>query len=328
MKSILEVRNLHVAYCSRAGLPSSAIVDVNFDVKPGEILGMLGESGSGKSTLAASILRLLPTNGKIVQGAILFDGRDILKAELRELERIRGRRIALINQEPSVALHPTMRVGDQVSEVLAAHRYADKNGRRERLWQVLTALFPKDTDRIASSYPHQLSGGQRQRILIAQAIACGPSLLIADEPTASLDATTQREILSVFESLRRDFGVAIILITHNPLLLMDLADRILVLYAGRIAEIGPTQGVLFHSMHPYTQALLQCLVPPAGGGHGANGKTRLPVIKGDPPDLGLVSTGCRFEPRCKDRFEPCGRREPVPVSLTGEHVVSCFKFSA
>jgi len=328
MNSILEVRDLHVAYLSRAGVASSAIVDVSFEVRPGEILGMLGESGSGKSTVAASLLGLLPPSGKIVRGAILFDGRDILKAEPRELENIRGRRIALINQEPSVALHPTMRVGDQVSEVLAAHRYSDKKGRRERLWQVLTALFPAETERIASSYPHQLSGGQRQRVLIAQAIACGPSVLIADEPTASLDARTQREILSLFGRLRREVGVTVILITHNPALLAGLADRIVVLYAGRIAEIGPTETVLSHSLHPYTQALLQCLVPPPGGREGVDRKTRLPVIAGDPPDLGLGSTGCRFKPRCKDRFEPCSTREPVPVSLAGEHVVSCFKFCA
>jgi peptide/nickel transport system ATP-binding protein len=325
MKPILEVRNLHVAYCSRAGVLSCAIANVSFDVRAGEILGMLGESGSGKSTLAASILRLLPAAGKI-QGAIVFEGRDILQAEPRELESIRGRRIALINQEPSVALHPTMRVGDQVEEVLAAHRYSDKEGRRQRLHQVLAALFPAETDRIARSYPHELSGGQRQRVLIAQAIACSPSLLIADEPTALLDATTQRDILSIFETLRREFGVAIILITHNPSLLVDLADRILVLYAGRLAEIGPTESVLFHSLHPYTRDLLQCLPPPSGGDN-ANRKTRLPVIAGDAPSPGWLPAGCQFEPRCGDRFEPCSTREPAPVLLAGEHVVSCLKFS-
>ena len=188
---------------------------------------MLGESGSGKSTLAASLLRLLPANGKVQQGSILFEGRNVLQAEPRELESIRGSRIALINQEPLVALHPTMRVGDQVGE--AAHEYLDKKNRRERVRQILAGLFPAETERISSSYPHQLSGGERQRILIAQAIACGPSLVIADEPTASLDPTTQREILSVFEGLRRDFGVAIVLITHNPSLLAVLADRVLVL---------------------------------------------------------------------------------------------------
>jgi oligopeptide/dipeptide ABC transporter ATP-binding protein len=325
MKSVLAVRNLHVAYFSRASVASSAIVNVSFDVKPGEILGVLGESGSGKSTLAASLLRLLPANGKIQQGSILFEGRDVLQAEPRELESLRGRRIALINQEPSVALHPTMRVRDQVDEVLAAHEHLSRKARRERLQQVLAALFPAETERISSSYPHQLSGGQRQRVLIAQAIACRPSLLIADEPTSSLDPATQREILSVFENVRRRFGVAIIFITHNPSLLAGLADRVLVLYAGRVAEFGPAENVLFHSLHPYTRVLLECLPPPYGAS-AASWKTKLPVIAGDAPNIDLLSLGCRFERTCEDRFEHCRTREPVAVSLANEHVVSCFKF--
>lgn len=324
-ESVLEVRNLHVAYLSRASVLSSVIVDVSFDVRSGEILGVLGESGSGKTTLATSLLGLLPSNGKIRSGSITFEGRDILQAEPRELESLRGRRIALINQEPSVALHPTMRVSDQVGEVLAAHEHLSRKARRERLHQVLATLFPTETDRISSSYPHQLSGGQRQRVLIAQAIACGPSLLIADEPTASLDSATQREVLSVFENLRRRFRVAIIFITHNPSLLAGLADRVLVLYGGRVAEFGPAENVLFNSLHPYTQLLLGCLPPPLGA-RAASRKTKLPVIAGDAPNLDLLSLGRRFEPRCEDRFEHCGTREPVAVSLANEHVVSCFKF--
>ena len=326
MASILEVRNLHVAYFSRTGVASSAIVDVSFSVRPGEILGVLGESGSGKSTLAASLLRLLPASGNIQQGSILFEGRDVLQAEPRELESIRGRRIALIDQEPSAALHPTMRVGDQIGEVLAAHEYLDKKVRRELVRQILEALFPAETERISSSYPHQLSGGQRQRVLIAQAIACGPSMVVADEPTASLDPTTQREILSVFQSLRQKFGLAIILITHNPSLLAGLADRVLVLYAGSVAEIGPTDSVLSSPMHPYTRALLRCLPPPLCGADEANRKTKLPVIAGDSPNPALLFPGCRFEPRCTDRFETCRKREPAAVSLSEGHTVSCFKF--
>ena len=326
MVSILEVRNLYVSYFSHMGAASSAIMDVSFDVRPGEILGMLGESGSGKSTLAASLLRLLPANGKIQQGSILFEGRDVLQAELRELETIRGKRIALINQEPSAALHPTMRIGDQVGEVLAAHEYLGKRARRERIQQALSAVFPAETERISFSYPHQLSGGQRQRVLIAQAIACGPSLVVADEPTASLDPTTQREVLSVFQGLRQKFGLAIILITHNPLLLAGLADRVLILYAGRVAEIGPTESVLSTPLHPYTRALLRCLPPLPCSADEVNRKTMLPVISGDPPNFALLPQGCRFEPRCPDRFEACGKREPAAVSPNNGHTVCCFKF--
>ena len=323
---ILEVRNLCVAYLSRAGVTSSAIVDVSLDVRSSEILGVLGESGSGKSTLAASMLRLLPRNGKIQQGSIIFEGRDVLQAGPRELQSIRGSRIALIHQEPSAALHPTIRIGDQVSEVLAAHGYRDRKTRRERMNQVLAALFPTETERISSSYPHQLSGGQRQRVLIAQAIACAPSIVVADEPTSSLDPLTQREILSVFQNLRQKFGLAIILITHNPLLLAGLADRVLILYAGRVAEIGPTESVLSTPLHPYTRALLGCLPPLPCSADEVNRKTMLPVISGDAPNSALLPQGCRFEPRCPDRFEACGKREPAAVSPNNGHTVCCFKF--
>jgi oligopeptide/dipeptide ABC transporter ATP-binding protein len=324
--SILEVRNLCVAYFSRAGVTSSAIVDVSFDVGSGEILGVLGESGSGKSTLAASLLRLLPPNGKIQQGSIIFEGRDVLQLGPRELQSIRGSRIALIHQEPSAALHPTIRIGDQVSEVLAAHGYQDRKTRRERMNQVLAALFPTETERISSSYPHQLSGGQRQRVLIAQAIVCAPSIVVADEPTSSLDSSTQREILSVFQNLRQKLGLAIILITHNPLLLAGLADRVLILYAGRVAEIGPTEKVLSSPRHPYTRDLLRCLPPFLREADEINRKKMLPVISGDSPDPALLPQGCRFEPRCTDRLEDCGKREPAEVSLGDGHTVSCFKF--
>src|SRR4030088_3149314 len=326
MEPILEVRNLSVSYFSQMGVASSAITDVSFDVRPGEILGMLGESGSGKSTLAASLLRLLPANGKIQQGSILVEGRDILQADLRALETIRGKRIALINQEPSAALHPTMRIGDQVGEVLAAHEYLSKRARRERIQQALSAVFPAETERISFSYPHQLSGGQRQRVLIAQAIACGPAMIVADEPTASLDPTTQHEILSVFQGLRQKFGVTIILITHNPSLLAGLADRVLILYAGRVAEIGPTESVLSSPLHPYPRALLGCLPPFLPEAGELNRRIMLPVIPGDAPNPALLAEGCRFEPRCADRLDDCKKREPAAVSPSGGHTVSCFKF--
>ena len=323
---ILEVRNLHVAYFSAPGMATSAIADVSFELRAGETLGVLGESGSGKSTVASSLLSLLPASARIQQGRILFKGRDILQMKRRELESIRGRHIALINQEPSVALHPTMRVSEQVEEVLAAHEYLPKRARRERMCQVLAAVFPEEVQRISSSYPHQLSGGQRQRVLIAQAIACGPSVLVADEPTAALDPATQGEILSLFQSLRQKFGLAIILITHNPSLLAGLADRVLVLYAGRVAEVGPAETVLSSPLHPYTRALLRCLPPPFGRAEKTNGKAKLFVIPGESPHPGFLFQGCRFEPRCPDRFGTCRDREPGPVCPSEGHVVSCFKF--
>src|SRR5580704_4046782 len=302
MTPILEVNNLHVAYCARTREICPALVGVNFVLGPGEILGVLGESGSGKSTLAASLLQLLPPNGKILKGKILFEGQNLLEASPEDLRKIRGGRIGLIFQEPSSSLHPTIQVGQQVSDVLAAHQPLDRRTLKEKTSQLFAAVFPAGAERISRSYPHELSGGQRQRVLIAQAIACGPSLVVADEPTASLDPTTQREILLLFQSLSQKFGLAMIFITHNPALLAGLADRILILYAGRVAEIGPTAEVLSSPKHPYTEALMQCL-PSRLREDQRMRKARLHVIAGDPPDFSLPAKGCLFEPRCTQRME-------------------------
>jgi len=292
---------------------------------PGEILGVLGESGSGKSTLAASVLRLLPPNGHIGGGAALFEGRNLLQANSEELRQIRGGRIALIFQEPSLALHPTMRVGEQVRRVLAAHNSSAKNEWSERTREVFTQLFPQDADRIQHSYPHQLSGGQRQRALIAQAIACSPSIVIADEPTAALDPVTQLEILNVFRSLREKLGLAMIFITHNPALLSGFADRILVLYAGQVVEWGPAESVLRSPRHPYTKALFESL-PAISAENAKNRKNKLPVIAGNSSPSSVPRHACSFEPRCTVRMDICREYEPALVKLGETHIVSCFKY--
>jgi oligopeptide/dipeptide ABC transporter ATP-binding protein len=325
MSSLLDVQDLHVAYRTRAGGDYPALGGVSFGVQAGEILGVLGESGSGKSTLAAAMLCLLPANGKIQKGAIRFEGRDLLQAQPREMQKIRGGRVGLIFQEPSMALHPTIRAGEQVSDVLAAHVAMDRSERREKTLQVLATVFPAEAKRIAESYPHQLSGGQRQRVLMAQAIACGPAMVIADEPTASLDPSTQQEILGQFRALQQKFNLGMILITHNPAVLAGLADRILVLYAGRVAEMGPTERVLASPQHPYTQALLQCL-PPRIAEEPSPRKSKLTVIAGDSPNLAQLGSGCRFEPRCKERMEICTSREPQEAQLSETHAVACFKY--
>src|SRR6267154_2295271 len=225
MTAILEIQDLRVSYRSSRGRLSPALTGISLGLMPGEIMGVLGESGSGKSTLAGSLVRLLPANGNITRGAVHFEGKDLLRAKPRELQQIRGARISLIFQEPSLALHPTMRAGEQVRQVLAAHGFP-KSALKEKTRQLFAQIFPQDAERISRSYPHQLSGGQRQRVLIAQAIACGPSVVIADEPTASLDSATQMEILSVFRTLRERLGLAMIFITHNPALLSGFADRV------------------------------------------------------------------------------------------------------
>jgi oligopeptide/dipeptide ABC transporter ATP-binding protein len=326
MTLLLEVKNLHASYSARTGEVCPALVGVNFDVRPGEILGVLGESASGKSTLAAALLRHLPSNGKIQQGAVLFEGRNLLEASPQDLRKVRGGRIGLILQEPSSSLHPTMQVGRQVSDVLAAHETLNRRTLDEKTSQLLASVFPFDAARISRSYPHELSGGQRQRVLIAQAIACGPSLVIADEPTASLDPTTQQEILQLFRNLQQKLGLALILITHNPALLAGFADRTLILYAGRVAEVGPTAQLLASPRHPYTAALLRCLPSHFAEGQSAR-KTKLRVIPGDPPDLSLHAPGCQFEPRCTERMEVCKGNEPSATALSTLHDVSCFKFA-
>jgi peptide/nickel transport system ATP-binding protein/oligopeptide transport system ATP-binding protein len=325
MASVLEVRDIHVMYRSREGEQRAALAGVSFDLAPGEILGVLGESGSGKSTLATALVRLLPANGRITRGAVLFEGKDHLQAEPEELREIRGGRISLIFQEPSLALHPTMRAGQQVYQVLAAHGTTGKSVLREKTQQIFAMVFPEEGERIARSYPHELSGGQRQRVLIAQAVACGPSVILADEPTASLDPTTQMEMLGVFRMLRERLGVAMIFITHNPALLAGFADRVLVLYGGRVVELGPAAEVLREPRHPYTKALFQC-VPAVLDGSGNGRKARLPAIAGEASVSYLPPKGCAFEPRCAERMEVCREREPTLLGVNERHTVSCFKY--
>lgn len=325
MSKILEVRDLRVAYGQRDGGVWHALNGVSFGVAAGEILAVLGESGSGKSTLAASLLRLLPENGRITGGEILLEGADIIRMDIEQLRRVRGSCVSIVFQEPSLALHPTIRIGEQVSEVLHAHGGLKKRESRARAREILARVFPDDIDRIFSSYPNELSGGQQQRALIAQAIACEPALVVADEPIASLDSTMQRGMLTLFQSLRDQFGIAFIFITHNPTLLVGFADRVLVLYAGKVAESGPTEAVLFSPQHPYTQALLRC-VPQFETGGARRRATLLPVIGGAAPSLAVLSLGCVFEPRCDERMGMCQIHEPQATMLGNHHEVACWKF--
>jgi peptide/nickel transport system ATP-binding protein len=327
MMSLLRVTDLHVNYASLTGARLPALVGAAFDVQSGETLGVLGESGSGKSTLAGVLLRLLPANAQIANGAVLFEGRDLLRVEHRELREIRGRRIALIVQEPSLALHPTIRVGDQIMDVLDAHFGLSRQAVREKANRLLSVVFPAEAERIAACYPHELSGGQRQRVLIAEAIACEPSLIVADEPTASLDSTTQLEILALFKSLRQRLNLSMLFITHNPALLAGFADRTLVLYGGRVVEVGPTARILSSPQHPYTRALLQCL-PAFSDASAADRRQRLRTIPGESPNLAVFAPGCRFESRCADRFGLCTKNEPGLVAVAESHNVSCFKYGS
>jgi oligopeptide/dipeptide ABC transporter ATP-binding protein len=325
MKPLLEVEDLHVTYTAGNGVSCPALSGVSFTLMRGEILGVLGESGSGKSTLAGALLRLLHPNGRIDKGIVSFEGEDLVRADSRKLQRIRGGRIGSIFQEPLLALHPMIRVGEQVGDVLAAHRPMSRRAIREETLRVLKTVFPEETERLADSYPHQLSGGQRGRVLIAQAVICSPPLVIADEPTASLDPVTQNEVVSLFRSLQGQAQLSLILITHNPLLLGGLADRVLILYAGKIVEMGPAEEVLSSPRHPYTRDLLRCV--PSVPLSDENGRKRtLAVIREDSPSPGGSQEKCSFEGRCTDRMEVCTLRQPTAVAITNAHTVSCFKY--
>lgn len=325
MAAIIEIQDLYVSYSSREGELHPALAGISLGLMPGEILGVLGESGSGKSTLAAAVVGLLARKGHITEGTVFFEDKNLSHATTEELRQIRGRRIAVIFQEPSLALHPTMRVGEQVRQILAAHGWTSKSALREKTRGAFATVFPGEADRFLKSYPHQLSGGQRQRVLIAQAIACGPSVIIADEPTASLDTATQMEILEVFRTLKKKLGLAMIFITHNPALLAGFADRVLVMYGGRVIELGPAETVLASPRHPYTKALFQA-IPASVEASGTNRKPTLLTIEGDSSPSSLPPAGCCFELRCKERMDICKMREPMLVNVGNAHIASCFRY--
>jgi oligopeptide/dipeptide ABC transporter ATP-binding protein len=325
MQTLLEVRDLCVEYLEGHANIKPVLEGVSFDLRAAEVLGVLGESGCGKSTLAYSVLRLLTFRGRISHGSVLFRGQDLLKLSELEMEKVRGARISLISQEASLALHPTMRVGEQIANVIKAHEASNRRDRLKKSREVLGEVFSSDADRIFFSYPHQLSSGQRQRVLIAQAIACDPAIVIADEPTASLDTTTQAEILSLFAGLRKRRGMSLILITHNPAILVNFADRVLVLYAGRVVEEGPAEILLRSPNHPYLRGLMRSVATSPEAALLLH-KVKMPAIEGTAPDLSLKTSGCSFEPRCEDRMESCLLHEPAIAVVEQHRTVACLKF--
>jgi len=286
---MLEVRDLRVPL---------RLHGVGFEVGQGERVGILGESGCGKTTTALAVMGMVAAHG-----SVRLEGRELLGLDERGWRSVRGARLALISQEPALALNPVMRAGSQIAEVVAAHRPWPGRRCREEAARVLEVLCPEDAERIFRSYPHQLSGGQRQRVAIAQALAAGPALIIADEPTSSLDTILQAEVLALF---RRLAGIALLWITHHPGLLKGFADRVLVMYAGRIVEQGGAAEVLARPRHPYTRALLACAPRPDGA------KARIPAIPGAPPGPAARVAGCPFEPRCLEKSPLCATTAPLP----------------
>ena len=319
----LEIRDLSVTYASREGVVR-ALDGIDLEIGKGEVLGILGESGCGKSTLAKALLSLFPTNAHCA-GEISFRGCDLLKLREAELCAVRGREISLISQDPALSLNPVMAVGTQIAEVLRAHLELSGKERRERVEELLQEVGFDRPAEIYRAYPHQLSGGQRQRAVIAQAIACRPALIIADEATSKLDAALRAEIIQLLSRIRLEHGTAIVAITHDPAMLPDFADRIAVMYAGKIVETGNCGEILRRPLHPYTEALVRLANPAASDG-APGGKKRFAVIEGELPDLGVAAAGCRFEPRCADRLQRCAQNIPRQLRPEPARSVSCFKY--
>ena len=314
--SLLQVDHLTTVF-DVGGRDAPAVDDVSFVVRTGETLGLVGESGSGKSVTALSILRLVQPPGRIAGGAIRLRGRDLLALSEREMRAVRGAQISLVFQEPMTALNPVFTIGSQIEETLAVHGRASGRAAREQAIDLLRAVSMPSPERRVDEYPHQLSGGLRQRALIALALAARPALVIADEPTTALDVTVQAQILDLLREMKDRFGLSLLLITHDLGVIAETADRVAVMYAGRIVEAGPVREIFRDPKHPYTRGLLASI---PGGQPG----TRLRAIPGVVPSLGALPAGCAFAPRCADRFDRCDQRPPGSTPLGVDRSVRCY----
>jgi oligopeptide/dipeptide ABC transporter ATP-binding protein len=316
---LLEVENLGVHYVSARGSRVVRAVDqVSFRLNAGETLGVVGESGSGKTTLALSLLRLLPPAGRLVAGAVRFEGEDLLTKSDVQMRRIRGKRIAMILQDPMASLNPLFTVGDQVAEAIRAHEGMARRPAWARARDLLQAVRIPAPETRVREFPHQMSGGMRQRIVGAIAISCGPRLLIADEPTTSLDVTIQAQYLQLLRDLQREHGLALMFITHNLGIVARMCDQVAVMYAGRIVEMGPVKRIFDRAAHPYTRALLHSIPRMSSGGE------RLTAIEGQPPDLAALPSGCAFHPRCPQAMHRCAAEPPPALALAPDHEARCW----
>ena len=320
---LLEVRNLKTYFFTDDGVVK-AVDGVDFTVGRGEVLGLVGESGCGKSVTSLSIMRLIGIPGKVVAGEILFDGRDLLKLSESDMVQMRGNRISMIFQQPQSSLNPVFKIADQVAEVLQIHQNMGKQESWKKAVELLHVVGIPDPETKAHAYPHEMSGGQAQRVMIAMALALNPQLLIADEPTTALDVTIQAQILDLMRDLRTRIDTAIILITHDLGVIAELADRVAVMYAGRIVEQTDVHTLFKRPLHPYTQGLMAS-IPILG-----TVKEVLDVIPGSVPNLVNLPPGCQFAPRCRARMQHqlqiCTEIEPDLVAAERQHIVRCWLY--
>lgn len=321
--TILEVKNLKTYFYTEDGVVKS-VDGVDFSVKRGEVLGLVGESGCGKSVTSLSIMRLIAQPGKVVEGEIVFDGKDILKIPESEMVHIRGNRISMIFQQPQSSLNPVFRVGDQIAEVLDIHQSLGKKAGWDRAVELLRMVGIPDAERRAQAFPHELSGGMAQRVMIAMALACVPELLIADEPTTALDVTIQAQILDLMRDLRDKVNSAIIFITHDLGVVAEMCERVAVMYAGQIVEQTDIRTLFAEPRHPYTMGLIGS-IPVLG-----QIKESLDVIPGSVPNLVNLPKGCRFAPRCKFRIEHnlaiCTDQLPSLRPISEGHWIRCWLY--
>jgi oligopeptide/dipeptide ABC transporter ATP-binding protein len=316
--TLLEVTDLHVSFPTSDGVVR-AVRGVSFGVEAGQTLGIVGESGSGKTVLTQTLLGLTP--GAEVTGSAMFEGSDLLQLTDEQLRHVRGARIAVIFQDPLTSLHPLYKIGWQIAEMIRAHdKSVSKKEAAQRSIELLSRVgIPRPETRV-NDYPHQFSGGMRQRVMIAMALSLEPALIIADEPTTALDATVQAQILDLLLRLQHDSGTALIMITHDLGVVADIADEVMVMYAGRAAEKAPKRDVFYAPHHPYTKGLLESIPSSSAAGE------RLRPIAGSPPSLINLPDGCKFHPRCGYVFDRCLQEEPVlhPVAESGAHTSACW----
>ncbi len=316
--TLLQVNNLKT-YFYTLEATVKAVDGISYNVHEGETVVLVGESGCGKSVSALSLLRLVQHPGKIMGGQVIFDGRDLLKISEEEIRSIRGYRIAMVFQEPMSSLNPVLNIGEQIAEPLRAHLKMDCKAAHNRVVELLHLVGIPDPERRSQDYPHQFSGGMRQRVMIAMALSCNPQILIADEPTTALDVTIQAQLLDIMTALAKQMGTALILITHNLGIVARYADRVNVMYAGRIVESGPADTIYEKPTHPYTLALLQC-VPRMDKLE----TQKLSPIEGLPPDLRQELKGCYFQPRCPFSLSICSKEYPPLELVDDEHWSACF----
>ncbi|KRD84216.1 peptide ABC transporter ATP-binding protein [Bacillus sp. Root147] len=318
MEKMIQIKNLHVQFSTYGGRVQ-AVRGVSFDLHKGETLAIVGESGCGKSVTSQSIMRLIPTPpGRITSGSILFKGQNLTKLSEKKMRDIRGADISMIFQDPMTALNPTLRVGEQISENIMQHDNISKEKAEEKAFEMLELVgIPNPKERL-KQYPHEFSGGMRQRIVIAMALVCNPEVLIADEPTTALDVTIQAQILELFKDIQQKTDVSIVLVTHDLGVVAQVADRVAVMYAGKIVEIGTRRDIFYTPQHPYTKGLLRS-VPRLD-----LYESELVPIAGSPPDLFAPPSGCSFAPRCPYVMEVCDRMYPASTKLKESHQVHCW----